>query len=375
MDDYTCIVAITPTCTLITNVIFLNIKHNTMKKLSLVLFICASSYIVSGQKSDETPYMTRSFANAAIKNIESETSGGNITITSVPAAEARVDVFVWPSNRRNNESISKEEIEKRLQDYDLTVSATGGTLTVKAKSKKQIRDWNKALSISFRIYSPREVNTKLSTSGGNVTLNDLAGTQRFTTSGGNLNLEKLKGKIVGVTSGGNVKINNSDNDIDLTTSGGNITAENCTGKMKLLTSGGTLRLSHLNGNIDATTSGGNVNAEDIGGEMEAATSGGNVNMRDISCSLDATTSGGNIDVGIKQLGKYVRLSNHGGNIDVKLPGGKGLDLKLEADKIKTDKLANFDGRIEDEEINGKVNGGGVPVTIKASSGRINLTWQ
>jgi hypothetical protein len=37
-------------------------------------------------------------------------------------------------------------------------------------------------------------------------------------------------------------------------------------------------------------------------------------------------------------------------------------------------LTNFSGSASDDEIKGKINGGGVPVTIKASSGRVNLSF-
>ena len=78
---------------------------------------------------------------------------------------------------------------------------------------------------------------------------------------------------------------------------------------------------------------------------------------------------------MKELGKYVRITNSGGSVDLQLPSGKGLDLKLRANSIKKGTLTNFDGTIEDDEINGKLNGGGVPVTVKAGSGRINLSIQ
>jgi len=346
-----------------------------MKKLLSLLVLAGMLATVQAQKQDESPFMTKSFSNASIKNVKAQTSGGNISVSSVPASEAKVEVYVWPSDGRNK-SISKDEIQKRLdEDYDLTVAVSGGTLTVIAKSKKRNLDWKKALSVSFRVFVPRNISTDLTTSGGNVTLTDLAGTQEFTTSGGNLNIDKIKGKINGTTSGGNINVSNSDNDIELTTSGGNVTADKCTGKIKLVTSGGSVKMSNLNGNIDAATSGGNVVANDIRGELEAHTSGGNVNMRDLYCSIEASTSGGQINVSVKELGKYVRLENSGGNIELELPANKGLDLKLSGDKIKTDLLGNFKGKIEEDEINGTVNGGGTPVTVSASSGRISLKWK
>jgi DUF4097 and DUF4098 domain-containing protein YvlB len=346
-----------------------------MKKIICLFLLAGAGKLAIAQKADEAPYMTKSFANTSIRNVESETSGGNITVASVPASELRVEVFVWPSNWSDRQTTSKQEIESRLADYDINVSVNGGVLTASAKSKKKNMDWKKSLSISFRIFVPREVSTKLTTSGGNIKLSNLAGTQRFTTSGGNLNIDNLKGKMTGITSGGNIAVSNSDNDIDLTTSGGNINADNCTGTLNLTTSGGSVKIYNLSGNIDASTSGGNVTGNSIKGDLTAHTSGGNVNLEELSCSVEASTSGGHIDVRVKELGSFVRLNNSGGNISLTLPANKGLDLKVSGDKIRTDKLANFDGKIEGDEIRGKLNGGGTPITVSASSGRVTLTLQ
>jgi len=44
-------------------------------------------------------------------------------------------------------------------------------------------------------------------------------------------------------------------------------------------------------------------------------------------------------------------------------------------KIKTDKMENFNGKVDDDEIEGKLNGGGIPVTVKAGSGRVYLSFR
>ena len=340
-----------------------------MKKYLFLLLISSLSIVLSAQDKNDIPFLTKLFSES-IKNVESETSGGSITVTGSTAGQSKVEVFIRPSRDKN--SLSKEEIQKKLdEEYNLTVSVIGGKLTATAESKKKNIDWKNALSISFKIYVPVNVSTELSTSGGSLYLTELTGTQRFTTSGGSLHVDKLKGNIKGRPSGGSIHAKNCNEDIDLTTSGGSIEAENCTGKVRLVTSGGSVRLNNLSGDIDATTSGGNVHGQLIKGELSAHTSGGNVDLQKLSCSLETSTSGGNINVEITELGKYVKISNSGGNVNAEIPN-KGIDLKVKGSKIKTEKLSNFSGSVEDDEIDGKINGGGIPVTIK-NSGRVSLT--
>ena len=343
-----------------------------MRKLFLLMFITAIGFYANAQNKE--PYMTKSLSGESVKNTEVQTSGGSISVTGVSAAgETKVEVYISGNNGKNE--ISKEEIQKRLAQYDLNVSVSNNKLTAIAKPKERNMDWKKGLSISFKIYVLKNTSTDLTTSGGSISLTNLNGNQNFTTSGGSLNIDNVGGKIDGRTSGGSITVQNSRDDIDLTTSGGSIKANNCDGKLRLTTSGGSLNLEGLKGDIKAATSGGSVNGKNISGELVTHTSGGSIHLYELACSVEASTSGGGIDVEIKELGKYVKLSNSGGGIDLLLPKGKGVDLDLSGNRIKTDQLGNFDGKIEDDSLQGKLNGGGVSVKVRSSSGRINLAFK
>lgn len=339
------------------------------------LFLCAAllpGLLTLAQSADQTPYLTKQLSNQHITSVDAETSGGNITVEGVPDAQAKIEVYI-KANNSGNIFKSKDEIEARLADYDLNIAVSGSKLTAYAKRKSGI-GWNRnGLSISFKIYVPGNVSTELNTSGGNITLSKVSGTQTLHTSGGNLGLSDITGSINGGTSGGNIHLTNIKSDVHLGTSGGNIDAAQCVGNMTLKTSGGNLHFDDLNGVINATTSGGNVHGEKITGELITGTSGGNVTLDRLYCSLEASTSGGSIDISFSELGKYVRVSNTGGNIDLSLPGGKGLDLKLRAEKISTSGLSNFKGDMDKHNITGQLNGGGIPVRVDASGGNIDFS--
>jgi hypothetical protein len=344
-----------------------------MKKYILFLSLISVSVAVKAQ-FDKEPYITKSLSNQSVQNVKVETSGGSITVGGVSPADAKIEVYISGNNGIG--TLSKDEIQKRLEEYyELKISVENNTLTAIAKQKRDNMDWKRSLSISFKIYVPKNVSTDLSTSGGSIHLNDLNGKQEFRTSGGSLHVDKVTGKIDGRTSGGSIHLSNSSDDIDIGTSGGSIEAKNCNGKLKLETSGGSLNLSDLEGTIDASTSGGHIEADNIKGEFSSSTSGGSIKMTNISGSLETSTSGGNIDVEISALGKYVKVSNSGGNISLQLPANKGLDLDLHGNKIKTDVLKNFSGSVDEDEVNGKLNGGGTQITARAGSGHIYLSFK
>ena len=244
---------------------------NMKKYLLFLLLIAAGSTAMAQFDAEKDPFMTKPLNNETIKDVFVQTSGGSISVTGVSLAEARIEVYIRGNNGRNGNDLSKEEIQKRLDErYELNVSVANNKLTATAKTKERNMDWKKGLSISFRIFVPKNISTDLSTSGGSIALKNLTGNLEFSTSGGSLHIDNVSGKTNGQTSGGSIHVENSKDDIELTTSGGSIKAENCDGNMRLITSGGSLSLNDLKGNIRASTSGGSVQGKNIEGELDIA---------------------------------------------------------------------------------------------------------
>jgi len=328
-----------------------------MKKMYF-LFALGLGALAAGAQSGRAPFLQKSFPRESIRQVETQTSGGNISVTGEASGEARVEVYISSNNGRNNDALSKEEIQKRLdEEYDLNISLNGNKLTATARPKQRNTNWRRGLNISFKIFVPQ------------------AASSFVLTSGGNLDIDQLSGKVTGRTSGGNVAITDSKDDIDVSTSGGNIQAEHCEGTIRLVTSGGNLDLRALKGTVHATTSGGHVGGEAIAGELQTRTSGGNIDLRDLSCSLRASTSGGSIDVKIKTPGKYIDLENSSGNITLELPQGQGMDLKIRGERVHTGTMSNFHGDMDEKHISGSLNGGGIPVTVDGNSGNVRLSFR
>ncbi len=346
-----------------------------MKK-NLFLLLAVSVFYLSLKAQaiiNEEPYITKSFANAAVKNVEVSTSGGSILVAGSNPADIRVEVYIHGNNGRK---LSRDEIQQILNEsYELTVALNDDKIVAIAKPKARNTNWKQGISISFRVFAPKATSTNLATSGGSINLSDMEGNHKFATSGGSLKVDNLSGNIDGKTSGGSINVSNSHNIINLSTSGGSIEASNCDGTIQLATSGGSLRLDALTGRIEANTSGGSIRANNIKGSLSTHTSGGSVRLEKLACSVDASTSGGSMQVEVTKPGEYVLVSNAGGNVDLTLPKGSGLNLRLSGNKIKTVALANFSGSVEDNNVTGTLNGGGTEVIVRAGSGKVNLFLQ
>lgn len=338
--------------------------------LAFLIVACQATFALA--QDDRAPYMTRSLANDAINSVYVSTSAGGIKVSGESGQAPRIEVYI---RGNNNRELSKEEIEKRLsEDYEMTIDVKDHELKAEVKNRHEFRNWNKGMSISFKIYVPQGVSTQLTTSGGGIDLDHLKGKENFRTSGGGLNIRYVNGDIEGSTSGGGIDVDNSGDHIDLKTSGGGITAKNCNGDIRLVTSGGGLELDDLKGNIYAHTSGGGVRANHIEGELQTGSSGGGLDLMDMNCSLDASTSAGSVHAEIKQVGKYVRLNTSAGNIDLRLPAKQGLDLDLRGESVEQTRFEGFHGEFDNDHVHGTVNGGGASVDAHASSGHVSVQF-
>lgn len=344
-----------------------------MKKINLLLvaFVLFITAATQAQDSDEKPYLTKNFTSNSLSVANVETSGGSILVTGNQSSGIKVEMYVRPNNWNGKVNLSKEEIEDKLDDFDIFIGTEGDRFKATAKRKNK-NGWDKnSVSISFKVYTPRSMATDLKTSGGSIRISSLTGEQNFSTSGGSLRVSDLDGVINGHTSGGSIEVEKCKKDITLHTSGGSIKASELTGKINLQTSGGSISLGSLDGDVVATTSGGSIKGDDLKGSLNAATSGGSIRLAGIAGSLKAHTSGGSVEAEITQVGKYVDLSTSSGSVRVTMPLDKGMDLNLKGNKV-TVNLKNFDGNIEKDHVQGKLNGGGIPVNLSATGGSVSI---
>lgn len=305
----------------------------TIRIFGLAIVAALAFSNAQAQNDNEKPYLTKNFSSAGLTAVKAETSGGNVSVYGQKGGEARIEVFIRGNNWKGQ--LSESEIKERLENYEIKIDKDANTLTATARRINNNWNWKDGLSISFRIYAPADITSDLRTSGGNVRFENLSGTQRAKTSGGNISVASSRGTA------------------DIETSGGNI------------------NVSDFDGSINAHTSGGNISADDTKGSLKFDTSGGNIRLAQVGGSLNAETSGGNISADIESLEKQLSLSTSGGNIKVTMPLNKGMDLDLSGDKVSI-AMQNFNGVIKDDKVQGKLNGGGIPVRIRTSGGRVQV---
>ncbi len=341
----------------------------TLKTTLAILFISFASF---AQTNEDKPYMVKTFSAKDITNLKMNTSGGSLTVVGTTDAEAKIEVYIRSNNWNGNDNLSKEELEERLKNYELSITQEGSS-TIVASSKNKTNNWGKkSLSIAFKAFVPQKSSVDLRTSGGSISVKGITENVNGKTSGGSITVRDCKNNIDLRTSGGSITADNSSGNVTLSTSGGSISASDLAGKIDLKTSGGSINLDALKGTISAITSGGSIKATELRGESIVKTSGGSIALREIYGTLDAATSAGSLDAEILEFGKSLNLSVSSGSMTVKMPMNKGVNLDCTAQKINTGTLINFKGDTEKTSLKGTLNGGGIPVTMRVSSGTLTI---
>jgi hypothetical protein len=242
--------------------------------------------------------------------------------------------------------IGRKELEKELK---VTVVQTGNSLDINVEYPKvQGFNWKDHMQVSFKITVPKETSCELITSDGNVSLTGLTLSQQCRTSDGNIAISSVGGDVIGRTSDGNISVKQIGGAVEVRTSDGNIAAEDIKGNTQCVTSDGNIALSKASGDITISTSDGDISFTDVSGSVKASSSDGNIR--------------GNI---------LERTSD--GNISITIPDRLGLDLDIKGESLDV-ALNNFSGTSDEKYIHGKINGGGIPVSL-TSEGNVSLNYK
>ncbi|HTE29060.1 MAG TPA: DUF4097 family beta strand repeat-containing protein [Chryseolinea sp.] len=318
----------------------------------LLILTCLSLFTIITCHAQPAKYSFKeSYELAASPEVSILSSDGNIEVVAFDGK--KTDVFYIVTKNNKLLDIKREDLEKEIA---LEVKESGGNLSIVVKYKNEFRmlDWKDKMVVNFRIQTPRTTACKLKASDGNVSITGLKRDQELGTSDGNVDITNIDGSVIASTSDGNV------------------TAKNITGTVEVKSSDGNIVMEDIRGNANARTSDGNIHITNVSGDVMVKSSDGDIKFKDLSGSLTANTSDGNVSGNLLKLTKELNVRTSDGNISVSIPKSLGLDLNIKGESLDVP-LSNFSGKSEDNSIEGKTNGGGIPVNI-STSGHVTLAY-
>ena len=235
---------------------------------------------------------------------------------------------------------------------------------------------------------------KLETQGGHIKVLDVAGDLSAFTGGGYIDAGNITGDASLHSGGGHIRAGQIGGRADLETAGGNITVAQAGNFVNVHTGGGQIDFGEVRGSVRAQTGGGGIRIMYVSGPMEVESNGGSICLTRVAGTVQAATSGGTITAWINpdapsgsgqvHLSGASQLSSGSGDIVVYLPRNlaanidatvmNGGERQIEADaalNLTIQGPRNGNGPVHAV---GTLNGGGAPLKLRTTGGRIRLQY-
>lgn len=149
------------------------------------------------------------------------------------------------------------------------------------------------------------------------------------------------------------------------------------GHVNLHTGDGNIELSGLKGEMDLSSGDGSQVLDAVDGKLRASTGDGHIRAQGRFDELELKTGDGHVDVraaeGSALAGEW-HLETGDGSVTLEVPGtlAADVDLRTSDGHIDLDMPVTTEGKIKDNEVRGKLNGGGNLMTIRTGDGSIHL---
>ena len=149
------------------------------------------------------------------------------------------------------------------------------------------------------------------------------------------------------------------------------------GRVNLRTADGKIDLTGLKGEMDLHTGDGNVNLDGADGKLRASTGDGHITANGRFDDLELKTGDGHVEVRAasgSSLNAGWRLETGDGNVSLEVPGdlAANVDLHTSDGHIDLDLPVTTEGHTRENEVRGKLNGGGSSLIIRTGDGSIHL---
>jgi DUF4097 and DUF4098 domain-containing protein YvlB len=149
------------------------------------------------------------------------------------------------------------------------------------------------------------------------------------------------------------------------------------GKVNLHTGDGKIEIAGLKGEMDLHTGDGSEDLDGVDGKLRASTGDGHIRANGRFDELDLKTGDGHVEVRAangSSLNTGWRLETGDGSVTLDLPDALSADVDLHTNDghIDLEMPVTTTGGLRKNEIRGKLNGGGSPLTIRTGDGSIRL---
>ncbi|HYO82349.1 MAG TPA: DUF4097 family beta strand repeat-containing protein [Bryobacteraceae bacterium] len=182
-----------------------------------------------------------------------------------------------------------------------------------------------------------------------------------------------------VTSNARIMVDGVQGTTRLRTSNGSVHVAGVRGPIEVETTNAAVELKDNDGPVIVRTTNGHIDADEVKGSLSATTTNASVSARLLNAEqgrpVTIATTNGEVTLTLDGLrGNPVTASTTNASITVKLPASVGARLSAETtnSSVSTDFDITMRGAISKTKIHGDINGGGAPITLATTNGRVNI---
>ena len=266
-------------------------------------------------------------------------TGGTV---SVEAFNGPIEVMGWEQNSVEVNATKYASSQSVLDSLKIDVTSTPGSVRIRS-IRPMDAHWHMGVRFSIRVPHKTQLD-RITTSNGQIRIEDVDGSARVQTSNGAIRLSRLKGAVEARTSNGAIEAQDIDGNANMHTTNGSIRAE----------------LAH--GSFEGFTSNGSINAR--------------LNDPSATWPVRAESSNGHIDLKVdaKQMPE-IRASTSNSSIVLRLPASA--NARVRASTSHSSVTSEFEGLHDDggrrhSELHGTIGSGGPLIELSSSNGSIKI---
>ncbi len=291
-------------------------NHHSRPGLSLGLLLLLSAAACWEEAGFErTEVSEYTYSASAISTVSLKNRNGPISLQAWDTDEIQLKVT------KRAKGWGLDQTEDILKEIQVEPIHEGETLTIRAVWPNHWSWWGRSASVRYEIKLPRTMNVETKSSNGRVCAAGLEGKQRYSTANGRIQVQGSKGSLEAETANGAIEI------------------DGASGVLEARTKNGSIRIQNIRGRLQAKTMNGRVRA-----------------------SFSAPPDG------------EVALNTKNGSVRLTLPSQTHADVvaRTANGSIATDFPLGVQGEIG-KKLEGKLRGGGPPITISTVNGSIRIS--
>ncbi len=261
---------------------------------------------------------------------------------SIETFNGPIEVMGWEQDSVEVNGTKYASSQSVLDSIKIDVTSTPGSVRIRA-IRPLDSHWHMGVRFSVRV-PHKALLDRITSSNGQIRIEDVEGTSRVQTSNGAIRLSRLKGAV------------------EARTSNGAIEAQDIDGNAKMHTTNGSIRVELAHGSFEGFTSNGAIHAR--------------LNDPSPASPVRAESSNGRIELTVdaKQMPE-IRASTSNSSIVLRLPAST--NARVRANTSHSPVTSEFDGLHDDgerrhSELHGTLGSGGPLIELSSSNGSIKI---